>query len=412
MKLIINIIFSIIILGSAAFSLYKIFAYKAESGINEKEGRLSGVSIALAAFAFRIIIYVISALFAADIDGGLSADSFLERWVRWDASNYIRIAEGWYTGYTENGDYLTLVFFPLYSIIARALNFIIPDIRAALMITSSAAYAVGCIYMYELVCIDYGRKTALNSVISISLFPFAFFFGAIMTEGVFFMTAAMTFYYIRKHNWLAAGICGAFCAFSRMIGVFMVVPAFVEWADCYKPFTARRKEFWGLLIRVLPVLFAFVGIAAYLFINYSVTGDAFKFMEYQKEYWNHTNCYFGNTISDIFEYALNPDTREMLRISIWIPEMVIFTVSAIALIYCSYYMRSMYSLYLAGYIIINCSVTWLISGARYMSAAIPMFIVFGHIARKNRIAAAAMHGISFALMLWYLYRYLANMQIM
>lgn len=412
MKLIINIIFSIIILGSAAFSVYKVFAYKAESGINEKNGKLNGVSIALAAFAFRILIYVISTFFAVDIDGGLTADGFLERWVRWDASNYIRIAEGWYTGYTENGDYLTLVFFPLYSIIARAVNFIIPDIRAALMLTSSLAYAVGCGYMYELVRIDYGRKTALNSVISISVFPFAFFFGAIMTESVFFMTAAMTFYYIRKHNWFAAGICGAFCAFSRMIGVFMVVPAFIEWADCYKPFTARRDEFCSLLVKVLPMLSAFVGIAAYLFINYSVTGDAFKFMEYQNKYWNHTNCYFGSTISDIFEYALNPDTREMLRISIWIPEAVIFTAAAIALIYSAYCLRGMYTIYLAGYIIINCSVTWLISGARYMSAAVPLFIVCGHIMRKNKFAAAAVYLVSFLLMLLYLYRYLANMQIM
>lgn len=410
MKILINIIFSIIIWGSTGYAVYKVIAKAPTDFIEKSSRRFTAVQITFFALLFRLAVYAISLVLVYRIDGQLSPDVFLDRWTRWDANNYIRITEGWYTGYTENGDYLTLVFFPLYSIIAKLFTFIIPNVQMSLMMTSSIAFAVGCGYLYELVCLDYEESIAVSSVIGISVFPFAFFFGAIMTESIFFMTTAMTFYYIRKHNWLLAGICGAFSALSRMIGVFVIVPAFVEWFDYYKPFNVSKYKLKKIVIDILPVFLVLLGMGIYLLINYSVAGNPFMFMEYQDKYWNHTNCYFGKTVADIFQYALNPKTNNALRISIWLPEMLIFTITAIALIYGAYSSRGMYTVYLAGYMVINCSVTWLISGARYMSAAIPLFIILA--GKNNKKILPIVYVLSFGLMIFYMYRYLANMQVM
>lgn len=410
MKILINIIFSIIIWGSVGYTAYKVITKAPSDFIGKSDRRFTAVQITFFALLFRLAVYAISVLLVYKIDGSLSGNIFLDRWTRWDANNYIRITDGWYTGYTENGDYLTLVFFPLYSIIAKLFTFIIPNVQMSLMTTSSIAFAVGCGYLYELVCLDYEESIAVSSVIGISVFPFAFFFGAIMTESVFFMTTVMTFYYIRKHNWFLAGLCGAFSALSRMIGVFIIVPAFVEWFDYCKPFSVGRYKLKKIIIDVLPVFSVLLGIGVYLLINYCITGNPFMFMEYQDKYWNHTNCYFGKTVADIFQYALNPKTDNALRISIWLPEMLIFTITAIALIYGAYSLRGMYTVYLAGYMVINCSVTWLISGARYMSAAIPLFIIIAN--KMNKKILPIVYILSFGLMIFYMYRYLANMQVM
>lgn len=411
MKLVISVIFSIVVWGSIIYSGYRIFT-KDTIEASARKSTYSALNIALCAFIFRTAVYLISAALIYYGQKELSLSSFFERWQRWDANNYIRIAQGWYTGYTENGDFLTLVFFPLYPLLARILYLIVPNINIALMEVSCIAYAVGCGYMYKLVQMDYSDKTALNSVIWISVFPFSLFFGALMTESVFFMTAAMSFYYIRRHSWFLAGICGALCAFSRMIGIFIIVPAFIEWFDYYKPFQNGVKAFFKSFAEVLPVCMTAVGLLGYLFINYCITGNPFMFMEYQNKYWNHTTCYFSNTIGDIFKYMISPETDILMKISVWIPSAVIFTSAAAALIYSAIKMRNMYTVYLAGYIVINCSVTWLISGPRYMSAAIPLFITAGIVTSEKKLLNICLLSASFILMIIYIYRYLFNMQVM
>lgn len=410
MKIIINIIFSIIIWASTGYTLMRTVFQRPQGSLRRCDNRREVVGVMLFALLLRLAVYAVSVLFTCQLYGQLSLDAFLDCWTRWDANNYIRIAEGWYTGYTENGDYITLVFFPLYSMLSRVLMLVIPNVRLSLMVTSTLSFAVGCGYLYRLVRIDYGEETAVNTVVWISVFPFAFFFGAIMTESVFFMTTAMTFYYIRRHKWLLAGIFGALSALSRMIGVFIIVPAVIEWLDFYKPFSRGRYKLKRLIKQLLPVSLIVVGIAVYLLINYSITGNPFMFMKFQQLYWDHTGCYFGSTIADVFDYALRWDTDIMSRVSIWLPEMIIFTLTAIALIYAAHTARCMYAIYLAGYMVINCSVTWLISGARYMSAAIPLFIILADI--KNKKILPIVYVLSFGLMLFYMYRYLANMQVM
>ncbi|MBQ9915393.1 MAG: glycosyltransferase family 39 protein, partial [Clostridia bacterium] len=152
---------------------------------------------------------------------------FLENWIKWDANAYIRISEG-YTSYIENGHYPTLVFFPLYSWLLKGLRLLIPSPAMAGLLLSGILSSLACMYLYKLVCLDYSRKTALLSVLLLCIFPFGFFYSAIMSESAFLLASIMTLYYIRKGNWLLGGICGFCAALSRSAGVFLVFPALVQ----------------------------------------------------------------------------------------------------------------------------------------------------------------------------------------
>lgn len=408
MRIFINIIFSIAIWGSIAFALFKTIAYS-DKEMNEPFApkRCSALKIGIFAVIFRLIIFVICALMI-DADN-MTFSVFLEKMKLWDATHYYRIASGGYTGYIENGDYVLLVFFPFYPAAVKVLSFIIPNIYASMLIVSTLTYAVGCAFLYKLVLLDYPEDTAINSVIWISVFPFAFFFGAMMTESMFFMTTVIALYFIRKHNWLAAGIFGMMSAATRMVGLFITVAAFIEWIDYCRPFS---KDFFKKLLNFLPMAITIIGTIIYLFINYKVSGTPIKFIEYQGKYWHNGNCYFGKMIADVFDYTFSKNTETMIRISIWIPSMVMIIVSTALIICSSFKMRNMYAIYFAGYIIINCSLKWPISEPRYMSCAVPMFILIGDLLAKKKELNIVLLSESFIFFLIYLYRYLHGMQVM
>ena len=70
------------------------------------------ISVFLLAFAFRIAVFLFSIcamyMFNDNING---FGDILEQYMKWDANNYVRIATGGYTYYTEGENFTTLAFF-------------------------------------------------------------------------------------------------------------------------------------------------------------------------------------------------------------------------------------------------------------------------------------------------------------
>ncbi len=344
---------------------------------------------------------------------GFSFDDYLATWQKWDATCYIRIAENGYS-YTEEGKNLMLVFFPLYSFAVGILRYILIDTRLAALVVSTLCYSVACGYIYALVSEDYNKSIARASVVLISISPFSFFFGAMMTESIFLMTTAMTFYYIRRHKWKLVALTGTLAALSRMIGVIMILPAAVEWCETYKPFELIKERKWKQLGKAIvnsglyiPVII--LGTCIYLMINFCVTGNAFIFMEYQKTHWYHENCYFAETVVELFRNALS---GSKLCISIWIPSAVILAVYIGLLVYSARRHKNMYILYMTAYLVINTSVTWLISAPRYMSAALPAFIVLAEMTERKKLVRYALYVLFAVGMFVYLTLYLMGKDVM
>ncbi|MCX7714167.1 MAG: glycosyltransferase family 39 protein [Clostridia bacterium] len=433
--MIVNILASAAVFGSVAVSFLITLKY---SGISFGKGKLSDFftlkeqsrtgdtvtfdeikKVFLYCVLFRIFIYLASALsiMLFTTDKAITFESFLNQWRQWDANNYLRIAAGGYTGYTENGDYTTLAFFPLYPYLMRILNFIFRNYLFSALFTSSLCYSIGCCYLYALAAADYGKSAAKKAVVYISVFPFSLFYGSMMTESTFFMTTAAAFYYIRTHNWKNAAFWGILSALSRLIGVFIVIPAALEWCESCEPFAKIREGKWHTLWKDIYSKAFFIvliplGTIIYLFANYRVTGNAFAFLEYQHKYWYHENCYFGKTIAQIVKNAFSSDAEPLIKSAIWLPEAFVIIFSLAALVYAARRHRSIYVIYLAAYLVVNCSVTWLISAGRYVSAAIPLFVFLGDFAERHEWSDK-MITIGFSVLLGiYLTGFLFSKQIM
>ena len=130
-------------------------------------------------------------------------------------------------------------------------HFVIRDWQIAALFLSSCAYALGACFFYLLLSDEYGKSIAQKSLVLISVYPFAFFFGGIMTESLFFCTMSAGFYFIRKHNWAAAGLAGILCSLCRVQGILLLGVAGVEFFVYYKPFKMLKEKEAAELLKLI-----------------------------------------------------------------------------------------------------------------------------------------------------------------
>lgn len=363
--------------------------------------RREEIKVFLYSTLFRVFVlivgFMISCIF---IDSGseFQKNQIYEIWNKWDAPHYLNISKG-YMHYTENGDYTTLVFYPLYPLLVSLVNMIIPNLKVAALITSTICTSIACVFLYKLVCEDYGKSIAKKTLILMNIFPFSFFFGAIMSEGTFLMTSVITLYYIHKHDWMKAGIAGLFAALSRALGVFLIFSATIEFVEEYK-LLENLKNIKPKLILILKkwtwLLLIPLGTCIYLFINYKITGDALYFAKMEKKYWHEETQIFFKTVGDLWNF-INGDVSVSWKMTSFVPGLALLLASYALLIYGIPRHKNMYSIWIVCSLIINSSMTLPQGIPRYLSTVVPLYIILADISEKNEKVYTALK-VSFSIL--------------
>ncbi len=359
----------------------------------EKVSAKSLVSIGAQALAFRLLIYFVSYLtmvFIAD----QKAD-FISWWYKWDASNYIGIADGGYTEITISsgimGDnvYQTLVFLPLYPAVTWVINLIIHNTMLAALITSTICYTAGIIFLYMAVSLKYNISIATKTVILISVFPFAFYFGGMLPESTVLLTASACMYFSFRKKWWPAGIFAMLCTLAKLQGIVIMIFMGVEWLESNKIFLLIRnkdwKSFFGKLKDIIPMCLTIIGLLIYLLINYYYTHDAFYFLKLQKYVWAHSFADCGTCISNIINTIKDPGTEFNVALAEYIPELILFFVTLYIILRCFARHGSSISVFLLSYTVMSYSADWVISGSRYLSVALPLFIMSAELINKRPV---------------------------
>ncbi len=341
------------------------------------------VKVFLAALLIRFIFYLAGLLICTQFVEyykeleKFTFQDFLGSWKRWDSTHYINLAQKGYEGYIEDGQHLFLVFFTLYPWTIRIVQAFISNWEAAGLFVSILAFSAGSVFFYGTILEEYGKEIAKRSLALLSFYPFSFFFGGIMSESLFFCLLSAGFFCIRRHKWLAAGIIGAFCSMCRIQGILLMGVGFVELFVTYRPVECLRRKKFVEFIQVLFkkgsfLLLALLGCMVYLGINKSVEGDWFRFQFYQREHWYHATTFVSKSIDEILYYIANAEF--LMKKYVWIPELLIFIITMLLLLYSLRRHPLRYSAFLFVYTIVNYSVTFLISGGRYMACALTAFL--------------------------------------
>lgn len=141
---------------------------------------------------------------------------FIWSFGNFDGVHYLGIAKNAYAyQYTQ-------VFFPLYPILIKLVSYLtLGNLIIAALFISNLAFLAGLLIFYRLLLQTQGEKTAYWACIFLLVFPTSFYFGAVYTEGLFFLMAVASFYLAyRKKIWQAA-VIGAFSSATRLIGLFL-----------------------------------------------------------------------------------------------------------------------------------------------------------------------------------------------
>lgn len=375
----------------------------------EKIKKSKAGEIFFKALGFRILCALLSLiifLLFNDHHETVSFADFLSSFVRWDGSHYLNLARNGYINAVEDGKHLFLVFYPLYPWLIRVLQFLIHNYELAGIIVSFLCYAAGCCFFYFLMEQEYGEWAAVNAVTLISVFPFGFYFGMIMTESLYFLVAGAFFYYARKHKWGLVAVWGILACLTKVQAVLLFLVAFTEICYCEKPILLIKErkiaDIWKRCIcPLLLTAIMFAGTFIYLGINYYVEGDPFQFMYYQRTHWGNALCFMPQTLKYIFLYVKN-EWFTSVSMAIWIPELFLFFFYIVNIIYGFLKkMRITYLVYLICFFVLTYSSTWLISGGRYTLSALPVFMIGGQWVSRHEKAGRVIYFVSTALFMVY-----------
>ena len=351
------------------------------------------------------------------LDGGLTWERAFQQLQRWDAAHYVHLIEEGYQGYTENGQHLFLVFFPGYVWAARLLRLVIPSTALAGTVLSCLCYGGACCYLYRLAGEAYNGRVAWDALLYMSLFPFSFFSGLVMTEGLFLLATTGACWYAWRGKWLAFGLFGALAALTRMTGLLVIAVGVIRLLEAYRPLEPPVGKSLGrcwkpLLLRLPLTLLPAAGTLLYLLLNLWVDGDPFAFASHQ-EHWHQGYLWISQVVEYIGRY-LGDNLGSSFGWAVWAPALALFVVG-LALLYWAALRRGHPAGLLAYgfcFFVATYSLSWLLSAGRYLSTCFVLFLFLAKLTQRRPALRAALLGGKGVLLGVYLCAFLAGAQVM
>ena len=330
----------------------------------------------------------------------------LEIWRGTDSRHYLDIARDGYIAAGDPDRVVQLVFLPGYPLVVRAMMLLVPSDICAGLLTSALCFAgAGCV-VYRLLRLDLPHRQALRALRFLVLAPGCFFFAAPMSESLFLLLTAAALYLARTRRPILGGLCGAYTAFTRSLGLLLIVP--LLWELVHNVVQRRRisiRQTVGLLL--VPL-----GFAAYCCINRHVSGNPFQFLIYQREHWNQRTGLFFSTAAYQTDYLLrclrSGNWRDAL--GLWLPNLIACFSALILLAKAAPRLRASQTAWFLAYYIIAVGATWLLSAPRYLLVLLPAPLALAQCAQK-RTANIALTAVSALAALGYLAAFALRWQV-
>jgi len=312
-----------------------------------------GIKVLLLTFAMEVVASL------ATVHGG-----WLQIWDRWDATHYLDLAEN---GYAAVGDSrVSLVFFPLYPWLVRAMAFCVHDYMVAAFIVSGIASVATGLLLVRLTRCDESEEVARLTVWFLFIFPTSFFLHICYTESVFLALTLGCFLAARKDRWALAGLLGAGACLTRVNGLILGPALATEVVVQY--WQTRRISLRWLWLGLVPL-----GFLGYLWLNHEVTGDYFAFTRIMQEHWykKFATPWFG--IHDVWLRAWGMNVNEGLN------ELIAIGLITVCMIWSWFRLRPSYAVWITlNWLLIN-STAYVLSVPRYTLTLFPVFVLFARV---------------------------------
>ena len=320
--------------------------------------------------------------------GGEPHSSWLvDAFQKWDSYWFLNIVREGYQfvgpveqvwGVTAGIPETNVTPFPLYPIMMGIGGWITGDPAVAGMVVSQVCLLLSLWLLYKLARLDLSRGPAEMAVWFFALVPWTYAFSAIYSEALFFCLLLGCIYSARHSRFLFAGLLGMFAALTRLPGVLIAIPVFLELIEHRKE-KGRTPISASLALLMIPL-----GAVAYLGYLWWLTGEPNAYFIGQQGWhkelvvpWHH--IYVWLTSSDF-------DSQMMLDLTI--------TTFAVAILVLGFNrIRFSYWAYLLVSTLMLLSSSYLLGLPRYLAAVFPVYFVLADVAaRRPTVGRAVVLG--------------------
>ncbi len=320
-------------------------------------------------------------------------EPFMNRQVAWDSEYYLGIAVGGYddpvagrakdpkTGTDWPKNYS---FFPAYPLLIKAfmiptglfgMNPIATATLAGLCVTLLGTLA-GMIALWDMTRAYFDENDAIRAAFYMLIFPSAFFFAQVYTEGVFIGLAFWTLALSKRKKWFWAGILAGIAAWTRAHGGLLFIPLGIAWLQTLDWKNLRASFCWKW---VAQGLWSLVPLANYLAWRTSHLGEGWAAL--QSFYFGRGLLTLDSSISswtDGYKYATSVDSG-MIYFGIEVACVILALLASLALLRKDPQVAA-FSLAIVVFSAISGSAQ---SEARYMLVAPALFIVLAMLGRNK-----------------------------
>ena len=187
---------------------------------------------------------------------------WLEPWQRWDTTHYQAIASGGFDSFETA--YFTPPLYP--ALMSWTAPLFGGNTMASGLFISGLAF-LGCLLVVHSLSLDeFGsEERSVRTVIYLAIYPAAFFLAAAYNESLFLLAVLLCFLFMRRGQWLPAGLAALLAFLTRIPGIFLAVPlAYAGWQAWQK---GNRKGWQSLAVMTL-------GTAGWYAYQWFILGEA------------------------------------------------------------------------------------------------------------------------------------------
>lgn len=289
-----------------------------------------------------------------------------------DVPHYIYLAQNWYQSSGEQAK--LIVFYPLLPMLMAVFRIVFRSYLVSAIVISYLSFGIAACYLYKLLKLSFDDEKTADGLLAMLVGAFGIFFISGHTESLFLMLSAMGLYYAVRRNWIVCGVIGFLAGLEKTQGMLLVVPAVYE--AVMQIIETKKFDKKMLFVLLIPM-----GFACYLILNKVVAGEFFKFMEYQKAApWYNTATWIAEGISTSYNTGMK---HFSLSLIIYWPQIIMYFLSVAAIFVGAYKkVRTSYLLYIGAYIGMTYMQGWMISGGRYVTSCIGLYIVIASLDNK------------------------------
>lgn len=330
-------------------------------------------------------------------DAWVAGPNWYHHLLRWDSEWYNLIAT---EGYRYNGnpnDLQTVVFYPLYPLLTRAVAAVTGlGAPEALLIVANVSALAAVVLLFKLVREEFDDRIALLTIAFLSFFPSSIFLSAGYTEPLTLLLIVCFFLALKREWFFAAAAIAGLAVAARSTGIVLLPVLLWQMAR-----SVEHRIFWR---NVLPcAVLATSGLWFYILYLWHTFDAPFAFSQAQAGFHNGTTM-VARLISSITLqpfFNMNLTEASPAGLDAWF-----FILFSVLIVRAWFRLSTAMTLFALGvlllpYLTLSGGPAGFISMARFNVVSFPLFLVMAEIGSRIRWLVPGVIGISGGLLFMY-----------